>query len=169
MTKFLIGIALVCVMASSNVTGENNKIPYPVDYKSSFTNYISSDRLMNPDQTIRMFANDVAMQGPGEDGKLPYGSVLVAEVYKAKKDEEGIVLTSNLNRRIKEKFALIAVMKREEGFADNLPDGLKNDGWDFAAFKPDGSVAENDLNECRSCHAPLTETNHLFSYEHLIK
>ena len=60
-------------------------------------------------------------------------------------------------------------MQREQGFSDNLPEGLKNEDWDFAAFKPDGSVAEKDLNACRACHAPLTETNHLFSYEHFAK
>lgn len=134
-----------------------------------YTNYISHDRVQNPDQTIQIFANDIAMQGPGEDGKLPYGSILVGEVYKAKKDAEGNVVTSALNRRIRGKFALIAVIQREKGFGDDLPDGLKNDGWDFATFKPDGSVAEKDLNACRACHAPLTKTNHLFSYEHLIK
>ncbi len=150
-----------------SVLAEGNKIAFPQGYKNTFKIYVSNDRVMNPDQTIRIYANDIAMQGPGEDGKLPYGAVLVAEVYKAKKDENNIVIVSSLNRRISGDLALIAVMQREKGFSDNLPEGLKNEDWDFAAFKPDGSVANKDLNECRACHAPLTETNHLFSYEHL--
>ena len=150
----------------SAVLAEENKIAFPQDYKATFTHYVSNDRVMNPDQTIRIYANNIASQGLGEDGKLPYGSVLVAEVYKAKKDENNQVIVSSLNRRISGDLALIAVMQREEGFSDNLPEGLKNEDWDFAAFKPDGSVAKKDLNECRACHAPLTETNHLFSYDH---
>ena len=76
-------------------------------------------------------------------------------------------MASQLGRRIRDKFALVAVMERAEGWGENYPDGLRNGNWDFAAFTPSGSIAEKDLNACRACHAPLTETNHLFSYEHL--
>jgi len=169
MLKLLNAALILCIFAISTAHSENNKIAFPADYASTFTNYVSNDRVLNPDQTIRLFANDIAMQGPGADGKLPYGSIIVAEVYKAKKDAEGNVITSSLNRRIRDKFALIAVMKREKGFGDNFPDELKNDDWDFATFKPDGSVADKDLNACRACHAPLADTNHLFSYEHFAK
>ena len=55
---------------------QDERIQFPDDYATKFTNYVSSDRLMNADQAIRIFANDVALQGPGEDGKLPEGSVL---------------------------------------------------------------------------------------------
>ncbi len=58
-------------------------------------------------------------------------------------------------------------MQREQGFNANAPEGLKTGDWDFAAFKPDGSDAGKDLNTCRACHTPLTDTNFLFSYEHL--
>ena len=147
--------------------GDSDQIKFPKDYRSTFTNYLSLDRTQNPDQVIRLFANDIAMQGPGADGKLPYGSVLVAEIHKAKKDADGNVMTSDLGRRMRGGLALIAIMERGEGWGENYPDGLRNGNWDFATFKPDGSVADKDLNACRACHAPLVATNHLFSYEHL--
>ena len=140
MIKLITTIIVTSFLLLSTVYGEGNDISLPENYKSSFTNYVSNDRIMNDDQTIRLFANDIAMQGPGEDGKLPYGSVIVAEVYKAMKDKNGNVISTNLNRRIRGDFALIAVMQREKGFGDNLPEGLKNEDWDFAAFKPDGSL-----------------------------
>ncbi len=169
MRKYFIGLGFVIAMVGFGAHAEDTKIPFPADYKTTFTNYLSLDRVQNPDQTIRLFANDIAMKGPGPDGKLPFGSVLVAEVYKAKKDKDGNVIKSSLGRRIRDKFALIAVMARGENFGNDLPDGLKNGNWDFATFKPDGSPAKKDLNACRACHAPLTKTNHLFSYEHLSK
>ena len=150
-------------------TAEGAEISFPKDYRETFTNYLSLDRVQNPDQVIRLFANDVAMQGPGADGKLPYGSIIVGEVYKAKKDASGAVRTSTLGRRIRDKFALIAVMQREEGWGEGHPAGLRNGNWEFAAFKPDGSKADKDLNACRACHAPLTASNFLFSYDHLGK
>ena len=56
-------------------------------------NYLSLDRVQDPDQVIRLFANDIAMQGPDKDGKLPFGSIIVGEIYKARLDSEGEVIT----------------------------------------------------------------------------
>ena len=151
------------------VHADDDNIVFPENYRQTFTNYLSLDRTQNPDQVIRLFANDIAMQGPGKDGKLPYGSILVAEVYKAKLDTENNVVTSSLNRRIRDKFALIAVMQREEGWGSQYPEGIRNGNWDMAAFKPDGTKADKNLMECLACHAPLKSTNFVFSYDHLKK
>ncbi len=142
-------------------------VSFPADYQTTFTNYLSLDRVQNHDQIIRLFANEPAMQGPDADGKLPFGSILVGEVYKAKLDSDGEVMLSELGRRIRGKLALVAVMERGEHLGQGHPAGLQNGHWEFAAFKPDGSVADKDLNTCRACHSPLTETDHLFSLEHL--
>ncbi|MCW8884564.1 MAG: cytochrome P460 family protein [Motiliproteus sp.] len=160
-------VLLTSLLLTSSVSAEPNKINFPENYQTEFTNYLSLDRTQNPDQVIRLFANDIAMQGADADGKLPYGSVIVAEVYKAKKDKDGKVVTSALNRRIRDKFALVAIMERGKGFGANLPTQFRNEDWDFAAFKPDGSPAAKDLNSCRSCHVPFKNLHHLFSYDHL--
>ena len=164
-------LSIVCIisifLAPAAYSEDGKMIAFPADYASTYTNYLSLDRTQNPDQIIRLFGNERAMQGPGSDGKLPYGSVLVAEIYKAKKDADGNVLTSPLGRRIRDKLALIAIMQREPGWGEEHPPALNNGNWEFATFKPDGSVAEKDLNACRACHAPLTATNHLFSIQHL--
>ena len=88
---------------------------------------------------------------------------------KQKKDSEGNVITSSLGRRIKGDLALIAVMQREQGWGKGYTEALQNGNWEFGAFKPDGSVAGKDLNACRACHAPLVDTDHLFSIEHISK
>ena len=147
---------------------QDPKIKLPTNYKSEFTNYLSLDRVQNHDQIIRLFANDIAMKGMNDGSEFPYGSVLVAEVYKAKKDANGEVVKSELGRRVRDKFALIAVMEKQPGWGDGFEAQYKNGDWDFAAFKPDGSVAASkDLNACRSCHAPLTKSDHVFSFEHI--
>ena len=95
---------------------QDSPIQYPEGYETTYSNYLSLDRVQNPDQVIRLFANEPAMAGPGPDGKLPYGSILVAEVYKARKDADGNVITSSLGRRIRGELALIGVMQRERGW-----------------------------------------------------
>ena len=160
-------IVLACYMIAYTVSAEEPRIKYPSDYKQTFTNYLSLDRTQNADQIIRLFANDIALKGVRETGEFPDGSVLVGEIYKAKKDASDKVIDSQLGRRIRGNLALVAVMEKQKGWGAKFPDGLKNGDWDFSAFKPDGTDAKKDLNSCRTCHAPLTNQQHVFSYEHL--
>ena len=144
------------------------KIAFPADYAQTYTNYLSLDRTQDPDQVMRLFANKAAIDAAKAGQPLPEGSVIVGEVYKAKVDKDGKAILSSLGRRIRDKMVLIGVMqKRGDGFGKDLPAELQNNGWDFAAFKPDGSDAGKDLNTCRACHAPLKDTQHVFSLEHL--
>ena len=167
MRLFIIAITALLVVPIIALAQEA-RIKLPTDYRSQFTNYLSLDRVQNHDQIIRLFANDVAMEGMKDGGKFSSGSILVAEVYKAKKDENGDVIESELGRRVRDKFALIAVMEKQPGWGEDFKAEHKNGDWDFAAFKPDGSVAASkDLNACRACHAPLGKSDHVFSFEHI--
>lgn len=143
-------------------------VPFPADYAKTFTNYVSLDRTGAKDQVMRIFANDVAMKGPGADGELPYGSILVGEVYKAKKDADGKVLSA-LGRRARGDLAAIIVMQREKGFGKDYPESIRNGEWDYAAYKADGSATGKNLNKCLSCHAPLKDKSFIFSFNHLTK
>ena len=149
------------------VQAGEERIKFPADYRTTFTNYLSLDRTQNADQIIRLFANDVALKAAKEGGEFPNGSVLVAEIYKAKLDADGEAIESALGRRIRDKFAAIGVMEKGEGWGAGRAKELDTGDWDFAVFKPDGTRAKKDLDACRKCHAPLKETKHLFSYEHL--
>lgn len=143
------------------------EIKFPEGYSANFTNYLSLDRTQNDDQIIRLFANDIAIKGLRETGAFPDGSVLVGEIYKARKNAAGEVIETDLGRRVRDKLAVIAVMEKRKGFGDRLAPEFKNGDWDFAAFKPDGSAAGKDLNQCRACHAPLAGQQHVFSIDHL--
>lgn len=169
MWKYMtVAIALSLTLPTVLNADDGERVKLPADYRATYKNYLSLDRTQNPDQIIRLFANDVAQKGPGADGKFASGSVLVAEVYKAKTDEDGDVIESNLDRRIRDKFALIAVMEKQDGWGKSFGEEHKNGDWDFAAFKPDGSRATGkDINACRACHAPLKDEDHVFSFEHL--
>lgn len=159
-----LGLPFAASTAPANAADD---IAFPKDYKTTFSNYLSIDRTQNPDQIIRLFINDKGLEAARAGKELPDGSVIVGEIYKAKVDKDGKPVMSTLGRRIRDKLALIAVMERRAGFGKDLPAELQNGGWDFAAYKPDGSKAAKDLNECRACHAPLKDTQHLFSLEHM--
>jgi hypothetical protein len=165
--KIRIMAAALAVLLFAPANAEEPRIAFPQDYKS-FKNYLSLDRTGdNKNQIIRLFANKVAAAGPGSTGALPDGSVLVGEIYKAEVDDKGEPKTSMLGRRIRQKLAAIAVMEKRKGWGEKFDDEHRNGDWDFAVFSPDGKRLNKDLNSCRACHAPLKDTDHLFSYDHL--
>lgn len=160
---FVLGLGLI----AGTALADEERISFPADYKTQFENYLSLDRVQNHDQIIRLFANDAAIEAAKQGRELPDGSIIVGEIYKAKTDEAGNVVSSSLGRRIRDKLAAVAVMEKGDGWGDAFPDNLRNDDWDFAIFSPSGERLDKDLNACRACHAPLAKTQHLFSLEHL--
>lgn len=156
-------VALLVTSGAAHAEG----LSFPADYKQSFTNYLSLDRTQNADQIIRLFANDKTIAAAKAGQEIPDGAIIVGEIYKAKLGADGKPIVSALGRKVRDKLAVIAVMQKKAGSGKDLPPELQNDGWEFAAFKPDGTDAGKNLNECRACHAPLKDTQHLFSIEHL--
>ena len=161
-----VGTAAYAV-AACFALADSPRIAFPASYKTEFKNYLSADRLQNPDQTISLYANAKAAEAAKAGQELPDGSILVGEIFAARKDAEGKVVTSSLGRRIGDKLAAVAVMEKRKGWGEAYGEDLRNGDWDFAIFSPDGKRLDKDLNACRSCHAPLKQTQHLFSLEHL--
>ena len=162
------GAGLMFALAVPPAHAEQYRIAFPADYRTAMHNYVSLDRTQNDDQTIRLFAPKQALDAAKAGAELPDGTILVAEIYKAKKDDNGKVIESSLGRRIRGKFAAVAVMQKGKGWGEKYPDELRNGDWDFAIFSPQGErLVDKDLNACRACHAPLEDTQHLFSLEHM--
>ena len=168
MKRLLVLLCMTFALGAAGAVADDKKteIQFPKDYKSHKL-YYTGDRLSPHDgQTIRLYANDIALEGMKKGGKFPYGSVLTAEVYKAKKDKDGEVSESTLGRRLEGKLAVVAVMEKIKGAGKKWKGDLNNGDWDFATFKPDGSIAKKNLAKCAECHAPLKDTQHVFSIEH---
>ncbi|UTW45434.1 cytochrome P460 family protein [bacterium SCSIO 12696] len=163
--RLFVAFVLFAVMPLLSVA--ENRVALPSDYRESFVEYLSLDRVQNLDQFMRLFANDIAMQGRDENGLLPDGAVIVAEVYSVQKNEDGTVKTSELGRRIKDQLISIAVMEKQAEFGQSPSSVIKTGNWDFGSYKPNGEAAAKNLNECRACHAPLKEKDFMFSIEHL--
>ena len=162
------GAGLMLALTASPALAEQYRIAFPADYKTAMNNYVSLDRTQNDDQTIRLYAPKQALDAAKAGAELPDGTILVAEIYKAKIDDNGKVIESSLGRRIRGKFAAVAVMQKGKGWGEKFPEGLRNGDWDFAIFSPQGKrLVDKDLNACRACHAPLKDTQHLFSLEHM--
>lgn len=157
---------LLYLAASTTWAGPENVI-WPGDYKQAFTHYFSGDRTADDKQIIRIYANDTAVKGIRDKGKLPYGSVLVGELYTVKLDENDQPVISSLGRKIVNDLAAIVIMQRGEGFDAGYPDHLTTGDWEFAVFNAAGKKLDKDISGCRGCHHPLIDREFVFSYEHL--
>jgi len=164
-TALLTGLTLG-LLAPLLYAGPEN-VSAPGDYRQNFSQYFSGNRTANDKQVIRIYANPIAVQGKQKDGKLPYGSVIVGELYTVQTDASGMAVTSNLGQRIADKLAAIVVMERGKGFDQGYPAALTTGDWEFAVFNPAGERLEKDVTACRTCHHPLDGQEFLFSYQHL--
>ncbi len=168
MLRMTLGVAAALGLCAGAALAGPENVTLPADYKSSFTQYYEGDRLNNEKQVIRLFANEVAVEGAGKDGKLPYGSVIVGEIYGVKLEGEDPV-ESTLGRRIIDKLAAVVVMQRGEGFDKGYSDDLKVGDWEFAVYSAAGKKLDKDVTSCRECHNPLADKEFLWSYQHLAR
>ena len=157
-----------CASVHEHFAGESAdvELALPADYRA-FSSYMISDRLGQEDQVIALFANDVAREGARADSGLPYGSIIVGEIYTAAKDEDGEVVESELGRRIPDELAAIVMMERRKDWDERYPDELKVGDWEFEVFSPQGENLAKDTTACRECHHPLTDSEFTFTYEHI--
>ncbi|MBX2806245.1 MAG: cytochrome P460 family protein [Hyphomicrobiales bacterium] len=154
---------------NANITGSGTKdvaLKLPANYKA-YGPYMISDRMIQEDQVITLYANDIARKGAKTNGKLPYGSILVGEIYKAAKDGDGNVIQTSLGRRVPAELSAIVMMERQEGWDAKYPDELKVGDWEFEVFSPAGENLGKDTTACRECHHPLNETEYTFSLQHI--
>lgn len=161
-------IGFAALLTSAATAKDDIALSFPTDYQENFTLYFTGDRLFADEQTIRIYANDIAREGAQSDGKLPDGSVLVAELYAAMKDHNEEIIESSLGRRIPGEFKAIAVMERRSGWDAQYEDDLKVGDWEFEVFSTAGENLGKDTTGCRECHHPLSDTEFMFSIEHLV-
>ena len=168
MKRFTIAAALAATIAFPVSAGEDRVLEFPENYRDTFTLYFSGDRYLADEQTIRIYANDIAVNGARKDGKMPDGSVFLAEIYGAQKDADGDVIESAIGQRLQGEFKAIALMERRAGWDDQYADELKVGDWEFEVFSTEGKNLAKDTTSCRECHHPLADSEFMFSIEHLV-
>lgn len=166
--RFATTFAAATLAAGAAFAGSHDiAVDFPANYKTEFTNYFTGDR-QNEEQVISLWANDIAVKGARSDGKVPYGAVLLGEITPAVTDADGEPAFSQLGHLISTgETSAIVLMTRIEGNDDRYPDELKVGDWEFEVFSPTGENLNKDTTACRECHHPLTETEFMWSLEHL--
>ncbi|MDH4193999.1 MAG: cytochrome P460 family protein [Nitrospirota bacterium] len=154
---FLVLALMVCssvIMTPSAQSGsmpKDGELVFPTDYKS-FPVFLSG--VQKPDAVRDLYLNPIGAK-TRHGQTFPNGSILVMEIYHAKKDAAGNFEKGADGLLVKADLAKVFVMQKDAGWGANAPDNLKNGDWIFSAFKPNGDRLEVDYHACRSCHLPL--------------
>jgi cytochrome c553 len=144
-----------------------SSVTFPDNYKSTFTKYHTIN-LPDTKQVRYYYANGVALNAARAGHPLPDGSVLFAEVYSVKQDAEKKPVMGADGFFAADQLLGYTSMAREAGWGKDIPDMLRNENWNYAAFtaakQPRPGVNQA---ECLACHKPLDKTSYTFTLKEL--
>lgn len=147
--------------APTNTLGpapSEDRVGFPEGYQENFHLMYVFDRPDNVQVRV-ICGNDVAASAqPGEP--MPYGSILVMETWRAKRDADGAPVLDENGRFIRESLGGIFIMRKEPGFGEAYQDQRSGE-WEYVAFRPDGEYSSSPerTNACAACHQIVGEEN----------
>ena len=145
-------IATACMpLPAAPAPPELDRVGFPTDYQSDYSVFYEFDRPDNKSARV-IYANDAA-SAVQEGQPFPFGSILVMEVHRTLKDDNGAVVLDENDRYTREDLFGLFVMRKEAGYGAKYGD-FRNGDWEYVAYRPDGSVLvpPQNTNGCASCH-----------------
>ena len=140
---------------------------FPEGYKESFTRYHTIN-FPATRQVRHYFANKAALQAAKEGRALPDGSMLFAEVYTAKLDADKKPLMGSDGFYQADKLIFYTAMESGTGWGSDIPEMLRNGGWNYAVFTTDKQHRPGvNQAECLACHKPLDSVSYTFTLKQL--
>ncbi len=148
-------------MSSGGKGPKDGGLKFPAGY-DTFPRFISG--IQKPAHVRDLFINKTgAKTKKGES--FPNGTVLVMEIYNAKKDGGGYVMKRPDGRNAKDNLAKVFIMKKGPGWGKNAPADAQTGDWIFSAFAADGTPIKANYTKCRQCHMPLKDKDFVHRYD----
>jgi cytochrome c553 len=141
-------------------------VTFPENYKATFTKYHTIN-FPATRQVRYYYANNAALQAAKADKSLPNGSVLFAEVYSAKLDADKKPVMGGDGFFVPDQLLFYTAMAREAGWGKDIPEMLRNEDWNYAAFSTAKEQRPVNQAECFACHKPLDKVSFTFTLKQL--
>ena len=143
------------------------RMTFPADFKTAYTHYTTIN-MPKKKQVRRYYANAAALKAAKEGKRLPDGSILIGEIFKAKLDADKKPVTGADGFYVANKLAAYTAMEKQAGWGKDIPEILRNGDWNYAVFKADKSLKPN-VNQatCLACHKPLNADSYVFTLKPL--
>lgn len=151
------GFAGVVGIAQNPPAPTVDRVGFPSGYQSWQLLY-TFDRPDNPQVRIVYGNANAAQVTRATSHNLPYGSILVMEIWPALRNTAGAVALDENGRQQKDPAATpqIFVSRKEIGFgADYGPN--RTGEWEYVAYRPDGTYITAPANSftCAQCHLTM--------------
>ncbi|MGQ0812808.1 MAG: cytochrome P460 family protein [Nitrospiraceae bacterium] len=141
----------------------DGSLPLPADYKS-WPKFLSEVQKKEAKQVREIYVNPTgAATQAGQP--FPNGTIFVMENYKARENSDGTLETGADGKLVKGPLAKVFIMRRGDGYGQNVPDELKTGSWAFGSYNDNGTPATfENYNKCRSCHVPAANNDFVLRY-----
>lgn len=141
-------------------------VSFPDDYKTSFSKYHTINFPVTR-QVRYYYGNKAAVDAAKAGRPLPDGAMLFVEVHSAKLDDSKKPLMGDDGYFVADKLLFFTAMAREAGWGKDIPEMLRNENWNYAAFNTDKKHRPVNQAECLACHKPLDTTSYTFTLKQL--
>ena len=143
--------------SSVNVVGE--RIAFPRELGILYATYDSNP----PDKFRELYANQAALDAVRAGRPLPYGTVLVRNVYDVLLDAKGAPAKDANGQLTVTKLLFVAVMEKRAGWGGEFPGGE----WKYQSFAPDGTPNAAPASACFACHNKVQAQDFVFSFDRM--
>ena len=141
-------------------------VTFPEGYQNTFKKYHTIN-FPATKQVRYYFANNAALAAAKDGKTLPNGSVLFAEVYSAKLGADGKPITGADGFFVPDQLLFYTAMARDAGWGKDIPEMLRNEDWNYAAFTTAKQLRPVNQAECLACHKPLDKVSYTFTLDQL--
>ena len=144
----LVATAIVLAGAAPAIAGTEN-VTFPAGYKDDHVQYTTVDK-SHPKRghSVRvMYADKAAVAALKAGRKLPSGTVLTMEVYRAKIDAAKNPVKDASGRFVKDKLFGVFVMEKRDGWGGEYPASLRNGNWGVRAVHGGRDAAQEPRHE----------------------
>ena len=144
------------------------RVVFPENYKQSFIRYHTIN-FPAAKEVRYYYANPIAVSAAKAGKALPDGSVLFAEVYAAKLDNNNNPIMGGDGFYVPDKLMRYTAMERQSGWGDDIPEILRNENWNYAIFTTAKDYQKGvNQAECLACHKPLSNVSYTFTLKQLL-
>jgi cytochrome c553 len=137
-------------------------VTFPANWRTDYKAYDVID-FPAAKQVRHYYANPVALQAAKAGQPMPDGAALLAVVYAAKLDASQQPVKGTDGHFVADQPVAYTAMAREAGWGADMPDMLRNENWNYAAFTAAGVARSINQAECLACHKPLDKTSYMFT------
>ena len=140
---------------------------FPPNHRGTFTRYNAAN-FPELKQVRHYYANAVALEAARAGKPLPDGSMILTEVSSVKLDDRLDLAKGPDGIYIPNQLVFYSVMQRGAGWGREIPEILRNQDWNYAAFTPQGQLRPRiNHAECLACHKSQDDFNYLFTMKEL--